>query len=227
MIPTDPSTHDGRLRYAKGNAVRSDAPFEPLVFVVSAPSGTGKSTLVAELIGSVPRLRRVVTCTTRAPRPDEVDGAAYHFLERGEFDARVAQGGFIEWNEIYGDRYGTSRQVFEKTLEEARRSREDLLLVIDVDGKDNFVAEYAEAVTIFVLPPSIEALRSRLEGRGSEHAEAAARRLERARREIGRADRYRYQVVNDSLERAVQELRTIVETERARRDAAAGRPFGD
>ena len=206
----------------KGDAVKPDASFEPLVFIVSAPSGTGKSTLVAELIGSVPRLRRVVTCTTRAPRPDEQDGVAYHFMERAAFDERIEAGGFIEWNEIYGQRYGTSRQVFETMLDEARRSREDLLLVIDVDGKDNFVTDYGEAVTIFVLPPSIEELRSRLEGRGSEAAPAAARRLERARREIDRAGRYRYQIVNDSLERAVEELRRILRTERARRDAALG-----
>jgi len=192
--------------------------FEPLVFLVSAPSGTGKSTLVADLMDSVPRLRRVVTCTTRRPRPDERDGVSYHFLERAEFDARIEQGDFIEWNEIYGDRYGTSRHVFDQALEAARRHGEDLVLVIDVDGKENFVAAYGEAVTIFLLPPSIEELRRRLEGRGSEANADTARRLERAQGEIARADRYRHRVVNDSKHLALERLREIVATERARRD---------
>lgn len=196
------------------------AGFEPLVFVVSAPSGAGKSTLVEGLIESVPRLRRVITCTTRRPRADEQDGVSYHFLERAEFDARIERGDFIEWNEIYGRRYGTSRQVFGQALEEARRRGEDLVLVIDVDGKENFVADYGEAVTIFIMPPSIEELRNRLEGRGSEHTAAAARRLERAGEEIARADRYRHRVVNDTKELALGKLREIVAAERARRDAA-------
>jgi guanylate kinase len=193
-------------------------PFEPLVFVVSAPSGAGKSTLVAGLVESASRLRRVVTCTTRPPRPGERDGVAYHFLDRAEFDARIERGDFLEWNEIYGDRYGTSRRVFEAALEAARRGREDLVLVIDVDGKENFEAAYGEAVTIFVLPPSIAELQQRLEGRGSEDAAAAGRRLERARREMARAERYRYRVVNDSMREALERLGQIVARERARRD---------
>lgn len=197
--------------------------FEPLVFLVSAPSGTGKSTLVAALMESVPRLRRVVTCTTRRPRADERHGVSYHFLERADFDARIERGDFIEWNEIYGDRYGTSRPVFDQALEAARRHGEDLVLVIDVDGKENFVASYGQAVTIFLLPPSIEELRRRLDGRGSEGGADTARRLERARGEIARAARYRHQVVNDSKDLALERLREIVATERARRDAGPRR----
>ena len=196
--------------------------FKPLVFVVSAPSGTGKSTLVEGLIDAVAHLRRVVTCTTRAPRPDEQDGVAYHFLDRAEFDARIGRGDFVEWNEIYGERYGTSRQVFTEALEEAARRGEDLVLVIDVDGAQNLLADYGEAVTIFVLPPSIEELRRRLAGRGSEGADSAARRIERAEKEIARAGWYRHQVVNDSKQRALNELSDIVRAERAARDA----PFG-
>ena len=197
-------------------------PFKALVFVVSAPSGAGKSTLVEGLIGAVPRLRRVVTCTTRPARADEQDGVAYHFLDRAEFDARIARGDFVEWNEIYGDRYGTSRQVFNEAFGEAARRGEDLVLVIDVDGAANFVGEHGEAVTIFVLPPSIGELRKRLEGRGSEGADSAARRIERARKEITRSAQYRYQVVNDSKERALKELSKIVQVERAARDAGLG-----
>ena len=196
---------------------------EPLVFLVSAPSGTGKSTLVAGLMHSVPRLRRVVTCTTRRPRADERDGVSYHFLEPAEFDARIKRGDFIEWNEIYGDRYGTSRHAFDQALEAAKHHGEDLVLVIDVDGKENFVAAYGEAVTIFLLPPSIEELRRRLEGRGSEPRADTARRLERARGEIARADHYRHQVVNDSKHLALERLREIVATERARRNAGPRR----
>ena len=196
--------------------------FKPLVFVVSAPSGAGKSTLVEGLIGAVPHLRRVVTCTTRPPRAGESGGVAYLFLDRAEFDARIERGDFVEWNEIYGERYGTSRQVFGEAFQEAAGCGEDLVLVIDVDGAENFLAECGEAVTIFVLPPSIEELRRRLAGRGSEGADSAARRLERAEKEIARAGWYRHQVVNDSKQRALNELAEIVRAERAARDAAFG-----
>jgi len=147
-----------------GQDGESRAPFKPLVFVVSAPSGAGKSTLVDGLIGAVPDLRRVVTCTTRPPRGGERDGDAYHFLDRAEFDARIERGDFIEWKEIYGDRYGTSRQVFDEAFRQVARRGEDLVLVIDVDGAESFLGEYGEAVTIFVLPPSIDELRRRLGG---------------------------------------------------------------
>ena len=205
-----------------GEPVAPGADFKPNVIVVSGASGTGKSVLVRKAIESVPKLKRVVTCTTRKPREDEQDGVSYHFLDRAEFDRRIEQGDFIESNEIYGQRYGTSRQVFERALEEARRNREDLLLVIDVDGKENFEAAYGETISIFILPPSMKELRNRLAGRGTERADVAAKRLARADKEIARAHRYRYRVVNDSLERAVEELRRIIETERAGRDAALG-----
>jgi len=202
--------------------VKTSKNFEPLVFLFSAPSGAGKSTLVEELMASVPGLRRVVTCTTRAPRTDEQDGVAYHFLDREEFDAGIERGDFIEWNEIYGDRYGTSRKVFEEAREAAKRGDEDLVLNIDVDGKANFLKDYGKAVTIFIMPPSVEELGNRLEGRGSENADDAARRLERAKEEIARADGYDYTVVNDSVGLAVDRLRQIVAAERARRDSALG-----
>jgi len=193
---------------------------DPLVFLFSAPSGAGKSTLVDGLLGSVPKLRRVVTCTTRPPRADEADGEAYHFLSRAAFDARIARGDFIEWNEIYGRRYGTSKTVFEQDLEAARRNGEDLVLVIDVDGKENFTAHYGGAVTVFVLPPSVSELHTRIAERGTEDAQAAARRLARADKELARAWRYDYRVTNDSVERALGELRRIVAAERAKRGAA-------
>jgi len=213
---------DGSLDSPDQGARKSRAGFEPIVFIVSAPSGAGKSTLVNAVIDSMAGLRRVVTCTTRQPRTDEADGVAYHFLERDEFDRRLAQGDFIEWNEIYGQRYGTSRRVFEAALEEARRCGDDLVLVIDVDGKENFTAAYGEAVSIFVMPPSMDELRSRIAERGTEGPEAAAKRLARAEAELSRASGYRHRVVNDSKERAVNELRGIIEAERAARDAALG-----
>jgi len=211
------SSHDNPDRHEEPRAS-----FTPLVFVVSAPSGTGKSTLVDGLIEAVPRLRRVVTCTTRPPRGGEQDGVAYHFLDRAEFDARIERGDFVEWNEIYGERYGTSWEVFDESFQQAAQRGEDLVLVIDVDGAENLLREYGEAVTIFVLPPSIEELRRRLAGRGSEEADSAARRLERAEKELARAGRYRHQVVNDSKQRALNELVEIVHAERAARDAAFG-----
>ena len=202
--------------------MKASKKFEPLVFLFSAPSGAGKSTLVEALMASVPGLRRVVTCTTRAPRADEQDGVAYHFLDRAEFDAGIERGDFIEWNEIYGDRYGTSREFFEAARKAASQQGEDLVLVVDVDGKANFLKAYGEAVTIFVMPPSVEELGNRLEGRGSENADDAARRLERAREEIARADGYDYTVVNESVGLAVDKLREIVSAERARRGGASG-----
>ncbi len=112
--------------------------------------------------------------------------------------------------------------MFDESFQQAARRGEDLVLVIDVDGAENFLGEYGEAVTIFVLPPSIEELRRRLAGRGSEKADSAARRLERAEKELARAGRYRHQVVNDSKQRALNELVEIVHAERAARDAAFG-----
>ena len=183
-----------------------------LLFVVSAPSGTGKTTVVEHLAGRTSRLRQSVSFTSRAARVGEVDGVDYNFVSRAVFETMVRQGAFLEWAEIYGDLYGTSRADTERVL----ASGSDLVLVIDVQGGRQVRGQLPEAVAIFVLPPAFEALARRLRARNKDSEEAIARRVARARREVDAVTEYDYVVVNDELDRCVDEIEAIVRAERAR-----------
>ena len=182
------------------------------LFVISAPSGAGKSSLAREILARLPGLSFSVSFTTRARRPGEENGREYRFVDDGEFDAMVARGGFLEWAHVFGRRYGTGREVTDRALD----GGSDLLLDIDVQGARAVRESGVPAVSVFVLPPSFAALEERLRGRGSESEEQVRGRLAQALREAEEFRQYDYLVINDRLERCVEDLRSIVVAERRR-----------
>jgi guanylate kinase len=184
-----------------------------VLFVVSAPSGTGKTTVVERLVEICPDLHRSRSYTSRPPREGETDGVDYNFISRSAFEAMVARGEFLEWADVFGNLYGTARRDTEAALAAGR----DVVLVIDVQGAKQVRERVSGTVGIFVLPPSFQALESRLRGRSQDEPGAIARRLETARREVSAVEAYEYVVVNDTLDRCVAELTAIVCAERARR----------
>jgi guanylate kinase len=183
-----------------------------LLLVVSAPSGTGKTTVVEQLVVCCPQLRQSRSYTSRAARAGERDGVDYNFVSRDRFEAMVRDGAFLEWADIFGNLYGTARADTEQAL----AAGVDLVLVIDVQGARQVRQRLPEAVAVFVLPPSFATLEARLRGRNQDSEEAMARRLDTARREVGAVDEYDYVVVNDNLGHCVSEIDAIVQAERAR-----------
>lgn len=188
-----------------------------ILFIISAPSGSGKSTLVNELRKFVPNLEFSISYTTRAPRGSEQDGREYHFISKEQFEKMIGEGAFLEYAEVFGKYYGTAKRV----LENAARRNNDLLLDIDVQGERQVKAKMPNAVNIFVLPPSRAELESRLRKRSTSEKdvseETIERRLAAARKEIENYVNYDYILINDRLERAVDELQAIVLGERAER----------
>ncbi|HUF47225.1 MAG TPA: guanylate kinase [Vicinamibacterales bacterium] len=183
-----------------------------MLIVVSAPSGTGKTTLVDELVRRLPGVEQSRSYTSRPARAGERDGVDYTFVSRDTFDAMVERDEFLEWADLFGHRYGTGRADIARVLERGV----DVVLVIDVQGARQ-IRGRAEAVTVFVLPPSFAALEVRLRSRSQDAEDAIRRRLATARHEIGAVEDYEYVVVNDDLDRCVAEVMAIVQAERARR----------
>ncbi len=179
---------------------------EPNIFILSAPSGTGKSTLVRRVIASRASLCLVVSHTTRPPRPGERDGREYHFVDRGSFERMVAEDGFVEWAEVHGNLYGTSRGELMRHLEAGN----DVICEIDIQGAAAVRLALPEAVSIFLLPPSWSALEARLRGRRTETDEVVSRRLVNAHRELEQAPEFDYVVVNDDLEEATEDLLAVL-----------------
>ena len=182
------------------------------LFIVSAPSGAGKTTLVSGLIAADPLVRKSVSFTTRKPRPGEENGRDYHFIGDDEFQHRLAQGEFLEWALVHGNRYGTSRL----TVERECAAGNDVLLEIDWQGAAQIRKLQPDAVAIFILPPSIEALEKRLKGRGQDTPEVIARRVAAARGEISHVGEFDYVIINEEFNRAAQELISIIRAERLR-----------
>jgi guanylate kinase len=176
------------------------------VFVITGPSGVGKGTLIRGLLERVPGLELSVSATTRAPRPGERDGVDYHFMTPEQFEAHVAAGDFVEHARYSGNRYGTLRSDLERRL----RAGEGVVLEIEVQGARQVRTAMPEAVAVFIAPPSREALRARLIGRGTDSAEEVDARLETAERELEAQPEFAYVVVNDRLEEATNELIRIV-----------------
>jgi len=183
-----------------------------LLFIVSAPSGTGKTTLVERLVQVVPRLHMSRSYTSRAARVGEQDGVDYNFITRERFLAMTAEGAFLEWADVFGNFYGTGAADIEAVLARG----DDVVLVIDVQGARQVRNRGLENVGIFVLPPSASILEQRLRGRSKDSEEQVRRRLETASLEVGDFALYEYVVVNDAVEVAVERLRAIVVAERAR-----------
>ena len=180
------------------------------LFIVSAPSGAGKSSLVKALLERDPAIRLSVSCTTRAPRPGEIDGVHYHFVSQQEFHERLGRSEFLETAEVYGNHYGTSQPW----VEAERAGGHDILLEIDWQGAAQVRRLAPDAISVFILPPSIGELRNRLQGRGSDSEAVIARRMAAAREDISHCLEFDYLVVNDRFDEALADLLAIVRTHR-------------
>jgi guanylate kinase len=188
-----------------------------LLLIVSSPSGAGKTTLCSRLRSEFPDLRFSISHTTRGPRPGEVDGREYHFIDAPTFEDMIRIGAFAEWARVHGHLYGTSL----KEIEIARATARGILFDIDHQGARQIRATLPEAVSVFILPPSLAELERRLRGRGTEDEQTTQRRLQNARGEIAHYGFFDYVIVNDEIDRAYEQLRAIVFAERCRRPRRA------
>jgi guanylate kinase len=180
------------------------------LIVVSGPSGVGKDTIVSKYLEKNSNTYLSVSCTSRAPREGEVDGVNYIFLSREEFEERISNGDFLEYAEYNGNYYGTPKYKMEEELEKGK----DVILVIEVQGALKVKELIPDALFIFILPPSINTLKERLIGRGTEDIETINKRIETALNEIKVSDKYDYNIVNDELDMAVLELEKIIQKEK-------------
>jgi guanylate kinase len=180
-------------------------PSEGVLYIVSAPSGAGKTSLVKALLKTDPAIRLSVSYTTRPPRPGETDGRDYHFVSRERFEQMLAEGEFLEHAEVYGNFYGTSKGSIGRDLNAGR----DVLLEIDWQGAAQVRQHFPQSASIFILPPSFNALRTRLAGRGQDSDEVIERRLAAAAHDVAHADAFDYIIVNDDFDHALQDLVAI------------------
>ncbi|ODT36265.1 MAG: guanylate kinase [Lautropia sp. SCN 70-15] len=182
------------------------------LFVVAAPSGAGKTSLVRALLDREPRMQLSVSFTTRAPRPGEIEGRDYFFVDRAGFEQRREDGEFLEWAEVHGNLYATSR----RWIEERMAAGVDIVLEIDWQGAVQVQRLYPDAVGIFIAPPSMQALHERLVARGQDSVEVIAQRVSAAEAELEQAHRFQYVIINQDFTRALGELLTIVKAARLR-----------
>ena len=184
------------------------------LFIITAPSGAGKTSLVRALLAADKQVKRSVSYTTRSPRPGEVDGTDYHFVDEALFLHMLRDGEFLESAEVHGARYGTAQARVHTVLQ----SGDDMLLEIDWQGAAQVRSLYPQAIGIFILPPSIKTLEQRLHTRGQDSAHVIARRLTAAREEMSHIAEFDYVIINDLFEVAVEDLLAIIRTQRLRRD---------
>lgn len=182
-----------------------------LPVVLSAPSGAGKSTIAARVIEQNPNAMLSISCTTRAPRLGEKDGIHYHFISEDEFKKRMKDD-FLEWAEVHGKHYGTPRSSLESNL----KAGKDVIMTIDVQGALSVKRFYPQGIYIFLVPPTWEALKKRLTSRGADDSKTMERRLANARKELSYMSHYDYLVVNDNLDKAVEDVSSILRAEHAR-----------
>jgi guanylate kinase len=189
------------------------------LFIVSAPSGVGKSTIIRKVSAACPKLKFSISCTTRPKRPEEVDGRDYNFLSRTEFLSGISSGRFLEWAEVHGEFYGTDQHPVEQWL----RAGHNVILDIDVQGARLVRCSYPSALTIFILPPSMHELEERLRNRATETEEQLAIRIAAARREFLESPWYDYVIINDNLEEAVNDMKAVLHAGRSSRVVQAPR----
>lgn len=182
------------------------------LFVITAPSGAGKTSLIDALTRADPTLKLSISYTTRAPRPGEKNGVDYHFVDDATFLAMRSRGDFLESAEVHGHRYGTSRRI----ITEALARGEDMLLEIDWQGARQVRRIYADCVGIFILPPSVEELEKRMRSRAQDSEEVIRRRLANAREELAHAAEFEYRIINKDFDSARQELARVIAVERAK-----------
>ena len=176
------------------------------LFIISGPSGAGKGTVLAQVMAANPSLKMSVSATTRKPRDGEIDGVHYHFINHEQFKEKINRNEMLEYAEYCENYYGTPRDY----VETLRAEGFDVVLEIEPCGAEQVRMRCPDAISIFILPPSIEVLRDRLIGRGTETAEVVSKRIAQAERELASADRYDYQIVNDTLEKAVEDINQII-----------------
>ncbi len=189
------------------------------LFIVSAPSGAGKTSMVGALLSRNQQIALSISYTTRAPRPGETNGKEYHFVTREQFLDMAAKGDFLESAEVYGNLYGTSQSWIESQLASGR----DILLEIDWQGAAQVRKLMPHALSIFILPPSLPALESRLKGRGQDSAEVIARRLQAAQEDISHVAEFDYVIINDKLDEALRQFESVVIAAGLRRDSQLSR----
>lgn len=181
-----------------------------LVIVISAPSGTGKTTICKHLLEDFTQIKHSISYTTRKPRLNEVDGESYYFISKEKFDRMVRNNEFVEWAKVHGNYYGTSREHLDKIIE----SNYDAILDLVVQGGINIRKECKNAILIFIIPPSLHELRNRLRGRNTEEREHLENRLRCAKKEVNYIFKYKYYLVNYNIQETVNNLKAIIIAER-------------
>lgn len=178
------------------------------LFVISGPSGVGKGTIVNKLVKILPDLEHSISATTRKPRKGEIDRKDYYFISEKEFDNKIKRGEFLEWAEVYSQKYGTQKKEVDKSL----KNQKNVILDIDVRGALQIKKKIRSATLIFVAPPSLEALSQRLKLRGTDDTKAISERLKDAEEELSFINKYDYVVTNDKLDKAVREVKNIIKS---------------
>ena len=202
------------LDKAESNDAASTECGRGMLIVVSSPSGGGKGTLIDRVLQTVPGVSYSVSYTTRAPRGAEQDGREYFFVSTATFEGLIRQGEFLEWADVYGHLYGTSKAQVERE----RAARKDIILEIDVQGAASIRQLIDDAVSIFIVPPSFELLRDRLAARGTDSPADLERRLRGAPAEVAQYEYFQYVILNDDINRASAQLASVIYAERARRE---------
>lgn len=183
------------------------------LYVLSGPSGVGKSTLIKRLRKRVPGLGYSISHTSREPRENEVNGVNYHFVDRGAFKSMIEEKAFVEWAEVYHDLYGTSFSSFQDQIDQGQ----DVLMDLDSQGAKNIKKQFKDSILIYVLPPSLKVLGERLRGRAADDAAVIKARLEKARKEIESCVDYDFIIFNEDLEKTVEEVESIIVSQRSRK----------